>query len=57
MPFPSGAHIAVRILNGSMLFVQHGSIWNQNAGTYDGRIQSMGENAIREAIEGAIRSG
>jgi hypothetical protein len=55
VPFPSGAHIAIRVLNGSILFVQHGSIWNQNAGTYDGRLQSMGEGAILDAIKGAIR--
>ena len=54
MPFPDDAHIAIRVLNGSVLFVQHGSIWNQNTGTYDGKLQSMGEGAILEAINGAI---
>lgn len=54
VPFPDAAHIAIRVLNGSVLFVQHGSIWNQNSGTYDGRLQSMGEGAILDAIKGAI---
>lgn len=44
----------MRMLKGSILFAQHGSIWNQNRSTYDGRLQSMGESAILQAIRGAI---
>lgn len=54
VPFPKDAHIAIRVLNGSILFVQHGSVWNQNTGTYDGRLQSRGEAAILDAITGAV---
>ncbi len=55
VPLPRGSHIAIRMLRGSILFVQHASIWNQSSGTYDGRLQRMGEAAILEAIKREIR--
>lgn len=54
VPLPVDARLLMRVLGGSVLFVQHGSIWNQNSHTYDGRLQSQGDNAILAAINGAL---
>lgn len=54
VPLPAEARLLMRVLGGSILFVQHGSIWNQNSHTYDGRLQSKGDDAILAAINGAI---
>lgn len=54
IPLPRAARPIVRFLRGKVLFVAKGSLWNQEARTYDGRHSNMTSAQIRSMIEGWI---
>jgi hypothetical protein len=56
-PLPLGARIVVRIIDGSILIVSKGTVWNGSSATYDGRHAKMAVPAIRASIEAALRTG
>lgn len=54
VPLPKEGKIVTRWLGGKILFVSKGSIWNSNAGTYDGRHNKMTSSEIRKLIEAVL---
>lgn len=50
IPIPEDAKLVVRWLGGNFLLVTKGSMWNGDAGTYDGRHDSMSVADIRALI-------
>ncbi len=51
IPLPPDARLVSRWLNGKILVVAKGSIWNGESGTYDGRHNNLSATQIREGIE------
>lgn len=51
---PESARLTVRWLNGKILIVAKGSIWNSITATYDGRHDKMTADVLRELIGGLI---
>lgn len=51
---PEGWRVVVRLLNGQILMVVKGSIWNGSSATYSGGHDALNANMIRGAIERAI---
>ena len=54
IPLPEDARLVSRWLNGKILVVAKGSIWNGDPGTYDGRHNDLTAAQIRERIEAAL---
>lgn len=50
-PLPDDARLTVRWMNGKMLIVAKGSLWNSVTSTYDGRHDAMTCGEIRNAIQ------
>jgi hypothetical protein len=55
IPLPPESRLVTRWLDGKILIVAKGSLWNGDAGTYDGRHNAMTAFQIREIIERALR--
>lgn len=54
IPLPEDARTVVRWMNGKILFVSKGSLWNSIPATYDGRHDRMTSSEIRKFIEYGI---
>lgn len=54
IPIPESTRLVVRWLNGQILLVSKGSIWNGISATYDGRHNNMTSEEIRDQIDRAI---
>lgn len=55
IPLPDTATLVCRFLEGSFAIVGEGSFWNSASGTYDGEHSQLGQDRMREAIEGGIK--
>ncbi len=51
IPLPDESRLIVRWLNGKILFVAKGSLWNGTPATYRGQHNNMTSTQIRQAIE------
>jgi hypothetical protein len=54
IPIPDDARLAVRWLQGKVLLVAKGSLWNRDPATYDGRHNGMTAAQIRRTIERSL---
>ena len=54
IPIPRDARLAVRWLQGKVLLVAKGSLWNRDPATYDGRHNGMTAAQIRRTIERSL---
>jgi hypothetical protein len=55
IPIPRHARLTVRWLQGKVLLVAKGSLWNSDPATYDGRHNGMTAAQIRSTIERSLR--
>lgn len=54
LPIPEDARLVTRWLEGKILLVANGSLWNSTPATYDGRHNHMSATEIRQMIERAL---
>lgn len=54
VPLPTGCRLVTRWLEGKILIVAKGSLWNGTPATYDGEHNTMRSAEIREVIEQAL---
>jgi serine/threonine-protein kinase len=54
IPIPDNARLVMRLLQGKVLLVAKGSLWNSDPATYDGRHNTMTAAQIRRIIERSL---